>query len=115
MNAPEPNATVLVPPARVSLKLQCYGFGTELRVRVSPDEAPAGGFDLFEAALRRAHTLLPTRTVYPPGGDATEHAEMAWITLTDRAGNEATLEDVHLRGVEWLKPLVVAIELLPPW
>lgn len=100
------------PVKHVRLRLRVGDFEKTLDVQIISDAAEMGWYAM-ENAIGEAYQHLPSRDVPADLDDPTAGTErMAFVELTDADGNRRIVEDTDLRGEEWLKDLVVGIEIV---
>lgn len=100
------------PTKHVRLRLQAGGYSAMLDVQAVSDTMEVGWY-VIENAIAEAFDYLPCRD-----RPADEHnptagtVRVAYVELTNTAGERRTFEDTDLRREEWLKDLVTAAEIL---
>lgn len=100
------------PTKYARLRLQAGGYSATLEVHAVSDTMEIGWYAM-ENAIGEAYIHLPCRDVPADPDDPNAGTErMAFIELTDTEGNRRIVEDTDLRGEEWLKDLVVSVEII---
>lgn len=100
------------PVKHVRLRLRVGDHQTTIDVEIVSDAAEMG-FHAMENAIGEAYQHLPSRDVPADSHDPAAGTErMAFVELTDVGGNRRIVEDTDMRGEEWLKDLVVGIEIV---
>lgn len=100
------------PMKHVRLRLQAGGYSATLDVRAVSETTDIGWYAM-ENAIAEAFEGLPFRD-----RPADEHnpkagtVSVAYIELANIAGDRKVVEDTDLREEEWLKDLVVGIEIV---